>query len=169
MPNSLSKIVAGFIAGVLAVLIFHQGMYVIMQSMGLPLRGTPWNINTSVPLWPELFGLLKIGPVRVPAIASQSIWGGLFGILFAFLIDRMPGGIAIVKGLIFGMIFPMLLGSWLIVAMIKGAPLMSGAFAKGGFNIMAMRNGFLLNGLAFGIGLGVLYPLIAGMMPGRHR
>lgn len=168
MSSSIVKIVGGFIAGALAVLIFHQGMYVIMQSMGLPLRGTPWNTATMVPLWPELFGLLKIGPVRVPAIASQSIWGGLFGILFAYLIDHMPGGLAIIKGLIFGMIFPMLLGSWLLVAMIKGAPLMSGAFAKGGFDIMALRNGFLLNGVAFGIGLGLLYPLIANMM-GRNR
>ncbi len=169
MPSSIVKIVGGFIAGALAVLIFHQGMYVIMQSMGLPLRGTPWNMATSVPLWPEFFGMLKIGPVRVPAIASQSIWGGLFGILFAFLIDRMPGGLAIIKGFIFGMIFPMLLGSWLLVAMIKGAPLMSGAFAKGGFDIMALRNGFLLNGVAFGIGLGVLYPFIANLMSGRDR
>ncbi len=74
-----------------------------------------------------------------------------------------------IKGLFFGMIFPMLIGSWLVVAMIKGQPLFAGAMAKGGFDIMALRNGFLLNGVAFGLGLGVLYPLVARMLPGgRH-
>lgn len=168
MPSHLTRIVAGFIAGALAVVIFHQGMYVILQQMGLPLRGTPWSMN-SIPLWPEFFRALKMSPLSVPAIASQSIWGGLFGILFAYLVDRMPGGLSVIKGFVFGMIFPMLLGSWLIVAYAKGNPLMAGAFDKGGFNILALRNGFLLNGLAFGIGLGLLYPLLAGMMSGRRN
>jgi hypothetical protein len=67
-----------------------------------------------------------------------------------------------VRGFVFGCIFPMLLGSWLIVALIKGQPLLANAFGKNGFNILQLRNGFLLNGVAFGIGLGLLYPLIAG-------
>ena len=38
MTSSITKLVVGFIAGALAVLIFHQGMYVLMQQMGLPMQ-----------------------------------------------------------------------------------------------------------------------------------
>lgn len=162
MPSPIVRIVGGFVAGALAVLIFHQGMYVLIQQllkMGIlgapPLGGTPWNMGPD----PAAFGL--------PRILNQAFWGGLWGILFAFLIDRMPGGIALIKGLIFGIVFPMLLGGWIFIALIKGVPMFSGAMAKGPFNIMALRNGFLLNGLAFGIGLGLLYPLIARTMGSR--
>ena len=159
MPSTIARIIAGFLAGALAVLIFHEGMYVLMQQMGLPLRGSPWNM-AKAPLWIELTRSLKMQPLTLPVIANQAVWGGMFGILFAFLVDRMPGGMTLVKGFLFACIFPMLLGSWLLIPMIKGGDLFAGAFAKGGFNYMALRNGFLLNGLAFGIGLGLLYPIL---------
>ncbi|MEQ1715558.1 MAG: hypothetical protein ABL907_06185 [Hyphomicrobium sp.] len=153
--------IAGFIAGALAVLIFHQGMYVLIQQllkMGMlgapPLGGTPWNLGAD----PGAYGM--------PRVLNQAFWGGLWGIVFAHMIEVMPGPNWL-RGFIFGCIFPMLLGSWLVVAMIKGTPLMSNAFAKGGFNIMSLRNGFLLNGVAFGIGLGLLYPWLASMIGGR--
>lgn len=167
MPSFATRIIAGFIAGALAVLIFHQGMYLLMQQYGGPygikLGGTPWR-TAPIALWPELFAALKMQAISVPAIASQSIWGGLWGILFAFMVDRLPGGLTLIKGFVFACIFPMLLGSWLLVAMVKGNPILGGAMAKGGFDIMALRNGFLLNGVGFGIGLGLLYPLLAGRM-----
>lgn len=164
MGSFITKIIAGFLAGALAVLIFHQGMYLIMQSyLGIPMQGAPWRTNPTT-LWPELFMAIKMSAPSVPQVLHQTIWGGLFGILFAFMLNSLPGGISLIKGLVFGMIFPMLLGSWLIVAWVKSRPLMAGAFDKGGFNIMALRNGFLLNGFAFGIGLGLLYPMLRRMM-----
>ena len=39
----------------------------------------------------------------------------------------------------------------------------SSAFAKG-FDIMRLRTPFLLNGVAFGLGLGIIYPLLAGLL-----
>jgi hypothetical protein len=164
MGSFMTKIIAGFLAGALAVLIFHQGMYLIMQNfLGIPLQGAPWRTNPAA-LWPELFGALKMSAPSVPQILHQMIWGGLFGILFAFMLNSLPGGVSLIKGLVFGMVFPMLLGSWLIVAWVKSRPLMAGAFDKGGFNIMALRNGFLLNGVAFGLGLGILYPMLRRIM-----
>lgn len=155
MPSSVSKIVAGFIAGALAVLIFHQGMYVAMQYFGLPLRGAPWSMAPDA----AAFGM--------PRVLNQAFWGGLWGIVFAYVIEYLAIGPNWLRGLVFGMIFPMLLGSWIIVALIKGQPMFSNAMAKGGFDIMALRNGFLLNGIAFGIGLGLLYPVLAGMLGAR--
>ena len=157
MSSSLTKILAGFLAGALAILIFHQGMYAVMQMLQLPLQGKPWSTAPDA----AAFGM--------PRLLNQMFWGGLWGILFAHLIHMLPGHMNWLKGFVFGMVFPMLLGSWLIVAAIKGQPLFSGAFAKGGFNILALRNGFLLNGLAFGVGLGVLYPLFARLMDQRQR
>lgn len=154
MNSTMTRVLGGFIAGCLAVLIFHQGMYVVMQQMGLPLRGAPWAMAAD----PAAFGM--------PRLFNQMFWGGLWGIVFAYMIDALPGP-NVLRGFIFGCVFPMLLGSWLVVAMIKGQPLLSGAFGKEGFNILALRNGFLLNGVAFGIGLGLLYPWLAGMMGGR--
>lgn len=165
MGNLFTRIVGGFLAGALAVLIFHQGMYLIMQSyLGIPMQGAPWRTTPSVALWPEFFAALKMSAPSLPTILHQMVWGGLWGLLFAFMINSLPGGISIIKGLVFGMVFPMLLGSWLIVAWVKSRPLMAGAFDKGGFNYMALRNGFLLNGVAFGLGLGVLYPLLRRML-----
>jgi hypothetical protein len=154
MSNTIAKIAAGFIAGALATLIFHQGMYALMQMAGLPLQGKPWNIAAD----PAAFGL--------PRLLNLTFWSGLWGVLFAYLYHSLPSGQGWLKGLTFGLVFPMLLGSWLVVAAIKGAPFFSGAFAKGGFNILALRNGFLLNGIAFGLGLGIIYPLLARMMSG---
>ena len=153
MPSSVCKVIIGFIAGFLAVAIFHQGMYVLLQMTGVPLGGKPWNMAPNA------------GAYGMPSVVNQCIWGGLWGILFAFLIDNMPGGPAWLKGFIFGCIFPMLLGSWLVVALVKGTPVFSGAFAKG-FDPMRLVAGFFLNGVAFGIGLGILYPLLAGLIPG---
>ena len=153
MPNAVNKTIAGFIAGFLAVAIFHQGMYLLLKQTGVPLPGAPWNMAPFA------------GAYGMPTVVNQCFWGGLWGILFAFLVDRMPGGPSWLKGFIFGVIFPMLLGSWLIVALVKGQPIFSGFLTD--YNILRLRNGFLLNGVAFGLGLGLLYPLVARMMPGH--
>ncbi len=151
MANTLIRLAAGFIAGALAVLIFHQGMYFIMAQFGVPLRGAPWRMT-------------PMAPLGVPVLLNAMFWGGLWGMVFAAICDHLPGRQAWLKGLIFGILFPMLLGSWLIVSLIKGRPVFAGAFVNG-FNPMALRAGFLLNGVAFGIGLGLLYAALAKVMP----
>jgi hypothetical protein len=154
MGSSMSRLIAGFVAGALAVLIFHQGMYVLMQQMGLPLRGAPFNMSPNQ----AAFGL--------PVLVNQMFWGGLWGIAFAWVIDALPGPNWL-RGLIFGCLGPILLGGFILVAYFKQQPYFGGAFDKGGFNPMAWRNTFLLNGVGFGIGLGLIYPLLAGALGGR--
>lgn len=153
MNGTFGRLLAGFIAGALAVLIFHQGMYLLLHLSGL-IPNAPWRMN-------------PVPPYGVPTIINQMFWGGLWGAGFALLYDVLPGS-AVVKGLIFGMLGPMLLGSWLVVAFLKGQPLFAGAFAKG-FDITKLRNGFLLNGIAFAIGIGLLYPRLAGLIGARAR
>ncbi|MGE0630743.1 MAG: hypothetical protein AB7O43_23400, partial [Hyphomicrobiaceae bacterium] len=147
MPAFPHKAVAGFLTGALSVLVFHQGMYFALIKLGFRLSGTPWEMSPG-------------GPYGVPVLLNQMFWGGLWGLLFAYLVDHLPSELPWLKGLVFGMVFPMLLGGWLVVSLLKGRPLFGGAFTNG-FNPAALLRGFLLNGVAFGIGLGLLYRPVA--------
>lgn len=142
------NIVAGFLAGALSVIVFHQSAYALMSNLGM-VQGQPWRMNTFV------------APLGVPDLVNQAFWGGLWGILFALVVDRMPRVPTWVNGMIFAMIGTMLLGSWIIVSLIKGRPLFSGYLQN--YDLGRLRNGFLLNGVAFGIGLGLIY----GLLPSR--
>lgn len=144
------NIVAGFLAGALSVIIFHQSAYALMGNYGM-VRGMPWRMNSFVP------------PFGVPDLVNQAFWGGMWGILFALVVDRMPRVPTWVNGLLFAMIFPMLLGSWILVSLIKGRPLFSDYFKD--FDLGRLRNGFLLNGIAFGIGLGLIYSYLPSRGP----
>ena len=42
------------------------------------------------------------GVTGVPQIVSDIFWGGLWGVLFALISDKVPGENLTVKGLIFG-------------------------------------------------------------------
>jgi hypothetical protein len=145
---------AGLIAGALAVLLFHQGMYFALVQLGVPMTGKPWNL---APL-PAAYGM--------PVVLNQMFWGGLWGILFAGLYHLLPTRMGWVKGLLFGMVFPMLLGSWIIVPLIKGGPLLSNVMSD--MNWMKLRPGFLLNGIGYGLGIGLLYPLLARAIGGNR-
>lgn len=154
MNSTVTKVVGGFIAGALAVLVFHQGMYVILQQIGLPLRGSPFNMAANK----EAFGM--------PFLFNSMFWGGLWGIVFAYTINLLPGPNWL-RGFVFGCLGPILIGGWLLVAFFKGTPYFGGAFGKDGFNILAWRNTFFLNAVGFGIGLGLLYPWLASLLGGR--
>ena len=106
MPSTITKTIAGFIAGALAVAIFHQAMYWALMKFGVSLQGSPWNLAANKAAY------------NMPTVVNQMFWGGLWGVVFAFLADHIPGGP--LKGFVFGCVFPMLLGSWLIVPLIKG-------------------------------------------------
>ena len=152
MSSTLTKLLAGFVAGALATALLHQGMYLALQKYGVQLPGSAWNLSPA----PQAYGL--------PVLLNQMFWGGLWGVVFAFLIDLMPGP-NLLKGFVFGCIFPMLIGSWLVVSLLKGQPVLAGVLTDG--NIWRLRPGFLINGVAFGLGLGLIYPLLAGLMGGK--
>jgi hypothetical protein len=154
MSSLVKSIIAGFLAGILAVLVFHQGVYWIAKSAGLTLSSTAWNMAPNA----AAFG--------IPSLANLAFWGGIWGVVYATIEDRLPGP-AVVKGLVFGCIFPMLLGSWLIVATLKGQPLFAGALANK--DVMRLLPGFLLNGIAFGIGLATITPMLKGLSGGGDR
>lgn len=147
MPIFLRRSIAGFVHGALAVAIFHQGMYWTLLRAGMGLQGAPWSMAAAG------------GTPGVPVLLNQMFWGGLWGIAFAWLYGLLPGRWGWLRGLVFGCVFPMLVGSWLVVALMKGRPILAGVLIDG--NFQRLLSGFLLNGVAFGVGVGLLWPMLA--------
>lgn len=136
MPLLPQRIFLGFVAGAIAVLVFHQGVVSILHSLGLSPLG-PYRTVLVPPFW-------------VPAIVSLCFWGGVWGALFGAVAWRLPvplwvGGMAI--GLL-----AMLVG-WFIVAPIKHLPMAAGYAA------WPMARSLLVS-LAWGIGTSILLPLL---------
>jgi hypothetical protein len=135
-PRSL---ILGFIAAAIAVVIFHQGMILVLKLTNLLPTATPWNFRS-------------FGPLGVPTLVNQMFWGGLWGVAFAALFRMIPGGSSLIKGLIWGLLGPALLGNWVLVPLFKGGALFAG------FDVQRMVITVLI-GAAFGIGLGLIYGL----------
>lgn len=146
MISRTHRAVYGFIAGAVATLVFHQCMFAILAAAGWVAQ-RPWRM-TPVP------------PFSVPAIINLAFWGGVWGIGFALLHGRLGaalgGAPSWVRGMMYSAIGPMLLGSWLIVPLIKGNAIMAG------FAPDRMLVSFLLNAIAFGAGLGITNALLIG-------
>ncbi len=137
VPSS-TQILVGFVAGFLATLTFHQIAVAVLWWLHVA-PGPPYQMTPRPP-----FG--------VPAVFSLAFWGGVWGILFAF-VDRFfargPG--YWLTSFVLGAVFPSLV-ALLVVVPLKGGPL--GA----GWNPVIWMFAFLVNG-CWGIGTGVLLGL----------
>lgn len=137
----------GFLAGVLAVLTFHQGLIGVMHAAGL-LPNPPFRTN-------------PVGPLGVPAFVNAAFWGGVWGIVITMLIDRIyEHRVRIIAATLIGAIGATAVG-WFVVAPLKGLPIAQG------WNPAAMWRGPLING-AFGLGVGILSGWIGDLF-GRRR
>ncbi len=136
MPSLPLRIFLGFVAGALAVLVFHQGMVMILFDLGLTLLA-PYLTMLVPPLW-------------VPAIVSLCFWGGVYGALLGAVSRRLHLP-PLVGGLAIGLLA--VLVGWLIVAPLKGQPIAAG------FALWPMARSLLIN-LTWGIGTALLLPLL---------
>ena len=131
--------VSGFLAGFIAVLIFHQ-----LTLLGLNAAGIAKNMPYSMKL---------VGPLSVPQFISAAFWGGVWGIAFAFVSRNWRrDGSYFIKALLFGAIGPTLV-SWFVVASLKGLPL------GGGFKTAGIITGLSVNA-AWGLGTALLLVLV---------
>jgi hypothetical protein len=138
MVLSFRLLVLGFIAGAIAVPIFHQGMiYILFLMKQVP--NAPWNMAT-----------MK-GPFPLPTLVNQMFWGGVWGAAFAAVGHLIPIAHNILRGAIYGLIGPFLLGGGVLVPYFKGGLpyFWSWPFSR-------FINGGLI-GAAFGIGIVVLF------------
>lgn len=127
-----------FLAGALAVPLFHQPVLWLMNFLGVIDRA-PYAMDPTKP-----FG--------VPQLISISFWGGVWGLILLLVIGKMAGSKFWIVALIFGAIAPTLVAGF-IVAPLKGQP--AGANAR-----MAMI-GFTVNA-AWGIGTALLARMMEG-------
>ncbi len=74
------SIILAFVAGALAVPIFHQILLWILHAAGI-VPNTPFSMEPTKPL-------------GVPTIVSISFWGGVWGVLFALILPRWFSGTA---------------------------------------------------------------------------
>ncbi len=107
MQGTLGRIIFGFIAAAIAVVTVHQGIIYGLGAAGLlPPTVRPWSLN-------------PVAPFGVPTLANSIFWGGLWGSLYGLIHEKLPGGAALVKGLIFGLLV-LVFSNWLLLPLIKG-------------------------------------------------
>lgn len=131
--RAVRVIPVGFVVGVLAVLVFHQGMVGLLHALGA-LPNPP-------------FQLRPLPPFGAPALVSACFWGGLWGIVTAAIVAARPGWSPILVGLLIGAVACVLVG-FIVVAGIKGQPML------GGMDPNRWWRSVVING-AFGLGVGV--------------
>lgn len=103
---SIKSLALGFIAGAIAVVTAHEIIDFILLQAGMFPR-VPWSMEPAA-------------MTGVPQIVSDMFWGGVWGILFVLLYGFIPGGGPTVKGLIFGILGPAILGVFILVPLITG-------------------------------------------------
>ena len=136
MTTYYKNLLIGFIAGAIAVITAHEIINFVLLQAGLFPR-VPWSMKPAV-------------MTAVPQIVSDMFWGGLWGSLFAAIHERIPGGSLPVKGLLFGLIGPALIGVFVLVPLLKGGSLFLGGDPKLILGVLLILGGF-------GAALGWLY------------
>jgi hypothetical protein len=108
---ALSKsLVLGCIAGFLATLIFHQGLWYLLYGIHF--------IPADLPAWP----LDPIPPSGVPSVISKSFWGGVWGAALAPLLDRYRGATYWTSWILIGAVV-LTLTALYVVSPLKGQPI----------------------------------------------
>ena len=117
----MGRIFIGFIAGALAVLLAHQPIILGLKAAGmLPAASLAYNMLPLGNAPPALSNLLKgFGLPGWPVLFNQMFWGGLLGSIFGLIHGKIPGGIMLIKGLIFGLLV-LVLSNWILLPFIKG-------------------------------------------------
>ena len=125
-------LVTGFVAGAVAVLVFHQGAIAMLHAAGLT-DASPYS-------------MARTAPWGLPAVWSSSLWGGVWGVVLALALRRLDGPALIASSIAFGAVLPTLV-AWFVVAPLKGRAIAAG------FAPAAMMVGLIANG-AWGLGTG---------------
>lgn len=141
---STATLVMAFIAGVLAVPVFHQILFLLLHLAGV------------IPVAP--FSMAPTKPFGVPAVVSDSFWGGVWGVIFALTLPRWFRGAAywVAAAVIGGVALTVV---YIFVVM----PLKTGGLPAA--PVMFFAIGFVLNA-AWGIGWALFLALFERMRGG---
>jgi hypothetical protein len=124
----------GFVAGLIAVPIFHQGVFALLHAAGV------------IPVPP--YNMTRTPPFGVPEVVSASFWGGVWGVIFVLTVARLFAGRRYwVAAFAFGAV------ALTAVYALVVAPLKTGALPAPLYPVLLI--GGLLNG-AWGLGTAAL-------------
>ena len=130
--------VKAFIAGFVATLVFHQGVFAALHAAGLIPR--------------PAFDLTPVPPLGVPAVISLAFWGGVWGMVVWWLIQNARGARYWLYAILLGAIGPSLVALFIVF------PLKGGAVA-GGWDPRLIVGALILNG-AWGFGMALFMRLM---------
>jgi hypothetical protein len=139
LARSAARVGHGFIAGFLATLVFHQTGLAVLEGAGFA-GGAAFNMQ-------------GVPPFGVPALIQLAFWGGVWGIVFAFLeraIARFPGGYWL-GALLFGAVVPTLVFCFVVLPL-KGLPV------GYGFRFHGIATALIVDGL-WGLGTALFLSL----------
>lgn len=137
-----SRIALGFVAGILATLIFHEIGVGLCHLAGLT-PNTPYN-------------LARVPPFGLPRVISLAFWGGAWAVVFVLaerVMVRFSAGYWLAAAA-FGAFVPTVF-SWLVLAPFRGQPL------GYGFHFSRTLSGLIVNGL-WGFGTAIFLTILAG-------
>lgn len=128
------RLLVGFAAGFVSVLLLHQGILAFLHSIGF------------IPFAP--YPTQPTQPFEIPQIWSSAFWGGIWGIV----LSRVAGQIRQhsrfwIKALLFGMLAPTAVFLFVIMPL-KGMPV------AGGWQPNLIVTGLMINA-AWGVGVAV--------------
>jgi hypothetical protein len=146
MPSLPMRALLGFVAAVISVLIFHQGMWAALHTLAFPGLTMP-------PPYP----IDPIPPWGIPRIMNLCFWGGLYGIVFGLTLPRLTAPLWLC-GLGLGVIAALV--GILVVPAVKGLPIGSG------WILLNWVRSLLINGF-WGIGVGLILPQLTARVPLR--
>ena len=130
-----SQLAVAFLAGFVSVLVFHQIMLGILHLVGIT-PALPWRIS-------------PVPPLGVPQVISAAFWGGVWGVLLWFVLQRTRSASAYwITAVLFGA-FVLSAVAWFVVAPLKGLPVAAG------WRPLGLLTGLLVNG-AWGFGTALL-------------
>jgi hypothetical protein len=117
----LKTIIAGFVAGFIAVLVFHQGTAFLLYHFGNDIPSVvSFFGRTTAP-----FNMAATKPLSIPVVMSQAFWGGIWGIVLASILRRFR-----LPDLMFSAMFGALVLTFVAVTLVpylKGLPGWNGA------------------------------------------
>jgi hypothetical protein len=142
---SLKGIVLGFLAGVIATVTVHEVIsYLLLQGGYYPR--IPWSMTPAA-------------ITGIPQIASDVLWGGLWGAIFALILGNAPTGALTFKGIVLGLLGPALMGGFLLEPHFTGHSAYQGSEP-------ALVGAMLLMAAGFGAATAWLYGLFSyGRLP----
>ncbi len=134
----MATYIRAFIAGFIATLVFHQGVFQLLHMAGV-VPNPAWNMS-------------PVPPLGVPSVLSLAFFGGLWGCLLWLLIKRASGVKHWLLATLWGAILPSAVALAIVFPM-KGMVVASGGYPK------LIVGALLLNGV-WGLGVALMMRLM---------